>query len=175
MPHESVSAGLSYSLFHHIVEQEGTDDSDKMHAIAMGKDGSVVLAGSTDGNWNAHPSDGTHDFAAVKLDVDGNVLWRWRVNKNPHNTHVLSLMNFCVAALPRACETSNNKFQIMRALMSIRLEYSPAHCEIVRQITTRMMGGIFWNEVFPISFSSVYCLDRNLVSSQGWRNPRYRY
>lgn len=37
-----------------------------------------MLAGRTDGNWNG-TNDGYFDAAAVKLDADGKVLWRWQV------------------------------------------------------------------------------------------------
>lgn len=44
----------------------------------MGKDGSAYLAGRTYGPYNKAIDD-DNDFAAVKLDSDGNVLWRWQV------------------------------------------------------------------------------------------------
>lgn len=40
-------------------------------------DGSVVLAGSTSGDWQGNNL-GKSDFAAVKLDADGNLLWKWQ-------------------------------------------------------------------------------------------------
>lgn len=45
----------------------------------MTPDGSIVLAGMAKGVWN-----GTHvgeysDFAAVKLDANGNEMWKWQV------------------------------------------------------------------------------------------------
>lgn len=44
----------------------------------MNTDGSVMLAGHTDGIWNAE-STGEVDFAAVKLDAEGEVVWKWQV------------------------------------------------------------------------------------------------
>lgn len=44
----------------------------------MGDDGSVVVAGQTDGDWDI-PNLGHGDMAAFKLDVDGTLLWRWQV------------------------------------------------------------------------------------------------
>ena len=47
-------------------------------AIA-GDDGSVVLAGWTFGDW-CRTSLGFADFAAIKLDANGSVIWRWQVH-----------------------------------------------------------------------------------------------
>ena len=41
-------------------------------------DGSVVLGGSTEGDWNT-TNKGLKDFAAVKLDIDGVEEWRYQV------------------------------------------------------------------------------------------------
>ena len=61
--------------------QNGTDEKEEIFAEVVGDDGSVVLAGHTYGNWTdgAHGGEEDADFAAVKLDVDGNELWRWQV------------------------------------------------------------------------------------------------
>lgn len=45
----------------------------------MGDDGSVVLAGVTWGEWARSADTNGGDMAAVKLDADGAVLWRWQV------------------------------------------------------------------------------------------------
>lgn len=52
-----------------------------MWAVSTTEDGGFVLAGRTDGTWNTTSSGGL-DFAAVKLDVDGNELWRWQVRES---------------------------------------------------------------------------------------------
>ena len=44
----------------------------------MNVDGSVVLAGKTGGSWNA-TSAGDSDWAAMKLDAEGTVVWKWQV------------------------------------------------------------------------------------------------
>ena len=44
----------------------------------MSVDGSVVLAGATDGSWNT-TSAGDSDWAAIKLDAEGTVVWKWQV------------------------------------------------------------------------------------------------
>lgn len=51
-----------------------------MTAAAVAQDGSIILAGSTAGDWNGSIV-GTRDFAAVRLDVDGTELWRWQVRR----------------------------------------------------------------------------------------------
>lgn len=48
-------------------------------AVAIGEDGSVVLAGKTSGHWAGEADGMTFDFAAVKLDADGREMWRWQV------------------------------------------------------------------------------------------------
>ncbi|CAN0076073.1 unnamed protein product [Pylaiella littoralis] len=57
--------------------QDGTGADDDLEGAAVGQDGGVVLAGSTFGNWDGISS-GANDFAAVKLDSDGNMLWKWQ-------------------------------------------------------------------------------------------------
>lgn len=59
--------------------QDGSTASDNFVASAMGPDGSVVLAGVTTGTWSDSFVGGTFDFAAVKLDSNGDEVWRWQV------------------------------------------------------------------------------------------------
>lgn len=49
-----------------------------VYALAMMDDGSTILAGSTGGDWNG-TNLGGQDFAASKLDVNGNLIWTWQV------------------------------------------------------------------------------------------------
>ncbi|CAM9572083.1 unnamed protein product [Ascophyllum nodosum] len=56
--------------------QDGTNSSDGWDGLAIGVDGSVVLAGKTQGSWNA-TSAGDNDWAAMKLDAEGKVVWKW--------------------------------------------------------------------------------------------------
>lgn len=59
--------------------QDGTSLKDRLFASALCKDGSVVLAGYSEGNW-AEANAGGSDLAAVKLDVAvGTEIWRWQV------------------------------------------------------------------------------------------------
>lgn len=50
-----------------------------MVASAVGKDGSILLAGVTEASWDDLFTGGTYDFAAVKLDASGNEIWKWQV------------------------------------------------------------------------------------------------
>lgn len=74
------------SLFGHhdesfaILSQDGTAQNDTLLATAAGKDGSVVLAGYSEGDWAA-PNAGFKDFVAVKLASDGTEVWRWQVRR----------------------------------------------------------------------------------------------
>lgn len=57
--------------------------NDTFEAAVMGDDGSVVLVGSINGSSSAEDScdpPRCSDFAAVKLNSDGKVLWRWQVS-----------------------------------------------------------------------------------------------
>lgn len=49
-----------------------------MEALAVFDDGSTIAAGWTRGSWETQHL-GERDFAATKLDVDGNVSWKWQV------------------------------------------------------------------------------------------------
>ena len=46
----------------------------------MGDNGSVILVGSSYGDWGAS-NKGGKDFVAVKLDTDKNVVWKWQVRE----------------------------------------------------------------------------------------------
>lgn len=64
--------------------QDGTSETEFMQTAVVGDDDSVVLAGHTYGNWSGLRSEEFGaDFAVVKLDADGNELWRWQVFGNP--------------------------------------------------------------------------------------------
>lgn len=52
-----------------------------MHGVVALEDGSVVAAGDVNGTWGGEPSKGDTDFAAVKLDPDGTLLWRWQASR----------------------------------------------------------------------------------------------
>lgn len=61
--------------------QDGSEYNDYAHGIELDDDGSVVVAGATRGEW-AIPNLGEWDFAAFKLDADGNLLWTWQVTNS---------------------------------------------------------------------------------------------
>ena len=59
--------------------QDGTPLKDRIFASALCGDGSVVLAGYSEGDW-AEANAGGSDLAAVKLDAAvGTEIWRWQV------------------------------------------------------------------------------------------------
>ena len=59
--------------------QNGTTGNDEIYGAANGRDGSIVLAGVTEGAWRGAHAGGLRDFCAVKLDADGGEVWRWQV------------------------------------------------------------------------------------------------
>eukprot|EP00904_Undaria_pinnatifida_P006344 jgi/Undpi1/283/HiC_scaffold_1.g00279.m1 len=58
--------------------QNGTTGNDELYGAANGRDGSIVLAGVTEGAWKGAHAGGLRDFCAVKLDADGGEVWRWQ-------------------------------------------------------------------------------------------------
>ena len=65
--------------------QGGTIDEDYALAAVATTNGTFVLAGTTRGDWGG-PNAGDVDFAALKLDADGNVIWKWQVSKATDTT-----------------------------------------------------------------------------------------
>ncbi|CAM9406721.1 unnamed protein product, partial [Ascophyllum nodosum] len=57
--------------------QDGTDEDDGCKAVAVGEEGSVILAGYTCGNWTTTQV-GVCDVLVVKLDLNGTVMWTWQ-------------------------------------------------------------------------------------------------
>lgn len=84
--------------------QDGTDADDYTKNVVVGDDGSIVLSGYTEGDWNGLNA-GEADFSAVKLDSNGAELWRWQVRLDRFS---LSLRNFCrmVSWLPMGSRES---------------------------------------------------------------------
>ena len=62
------------------VLQDGTTGNDVIYTAIATVDGSAVLAGYTAGLWNG-TTNSSDDFAAVKLDSNGTVQWRWQVGE----------------------------------------------------------------------------------------------
>ena len=59
--------------------QDGTEDFDRvLAAVVDDGDDSVVLTGYSSGDWSG-TSSAWDDCVAVKLDANGNELWRWQV------------------------------------------------------------------------------------------------
>lgn len=61
------------------MRQDGPDRGiNQFDACTVLNDGSVILAGRTEGDWHG-TSKGGEDFAVVKLDALGLESWRWQV------------------------------------------------------------------------------------------------
>lgn len=60
------------------VVQGGTSLDDVLTAATIWEDGSIFLAGSTDGVWSGSSAN-DNDVAAVTLDANGTELSRWQV------------------------------------------------------------------------------------------------
>lgn len=58
--------------------QDGTEENDKIFAVAAVDDGSVIIAGYTEGSYGAVNS-GSADVVAVEIDRDANLVWKWQV------------------------------------------------------------------------------------------------
>lgn len=65
--------------FHRV--QEGSEGEDRMDGVAAMSVGGVVAVGQFAGTWNGVVSPGVNAFAAVRLDSDGDAVWRWQVNQ----------------------------------------------------------------------------------------------
>ena len=77
LPNDGIARSLFLSFFPSC-GQDGTDGLDSVSAAVVGDNDSVVLAGYTSGSWSGITV-GQADAAAVKLDANGNELWRWQV------------------------------------------------------------------------------------------------
>ena len=71
-------SSLKHSATPYCVRQAGSGLNESFRAAAAFDDNSVVLAGLSRGNWSG-VTHGEMDFIAVKLDPDGQELWRWQV------------------------------------------------------------------------------------------------
>lgn len=66
--------------------QGGTTEDERPHSILVEEDGSVIIAGGSRGDWGG-PNAGSGDFAAVKLDENGDEVWRWQVTRTRASVH----------------------------------------------------------------------------------------
>lgn len=60
------------------------------HGIALAEDGSMIVVGETDGSWDGANAGG-NDFAAFRLDADGEEIWRYQVR---------TFLNVCCLSSP---------------------------------------------------------------------------
>lgn len=72
---EPSSPDLGSTLF----EQNGTSQDDEWEAAAAGVDGSIILAGVTEGDW-VETNTGEGDFAALSLDAAGTAQWSYQAS-----------------------------------------------------------------------------------------------
>lgn len=59
-------------------DQDGTQADDVFYDVAAVVDGSMILAGTTNGTWVSTHAGGP-DFAVMKLDSNGTIAWKWQV------------------------------------------------------------------------------------------------
>lgn len=64
------------------ISQDGTVDYDVMNSVIVAEDASIILAGYTRGDFTGSNSDVKEAMVAVKLDKDGNEIWRWQVRSD---------------------------------------------------------------------------------------------
>lgn len=72
-------------------------DFDSITDVAVGDDGSVLLAGDTWGYWDGTNA-GRFDFAVCQLNAKGNETWRWQVSISPPKQIFLTHMTFQTCA-----------------------------------------------------------------------------
>lgn len=58
--------------------QAGTPEDEHLRGGAVGSDGSTVLVGHSKGDWNGTNA-GDYDFVALKVDAQGEIIWKWQV------------------------------------------------------------------------------------------------
>ncbi|CAM9529226.1 unnamed protein product [Hapterophycus canaliculatus] len=62
--------------------QDGTSAHDTVREVAVQADGSIILAGTTDGDWSGlNAGDSNGDWALISLSTDGEENWRWQVTR----------------------------------------------------------------------------------------------
>lgn len=107
---------LSYLIFPHpptnlatwamiiaFLLQDGTSSDEWLYAVVVTEDGFAVLAGIMYGSWNTIYA-GSEDFAAVKLDANGTIEWKWQVSEEVSSQGLLlSLIRLESAVNGRSC------------------------------------------------------------------------
>lgn len=81
--------------------QEGSSSSEDILSLVMAKDGSVILTGGTYGYFTMTSGTYTPDAVAVKLDADGNEIWRWQVKRDGWTSGVLLQITISLLPIPK--------------------------------------------------------------------------
>lgn len=77
---QAVECILCFSECGNPIPQDGTNVHDVLREVAVQADGSILLAGATDGDWSgANAGDNNGDWAVVSLSTTGEENWRWQV------------------------------------------------------------------------------------------------
>ncbi|CAN0353237.1 unnamed protein product [Laminaria digitata] len=66
--------------------QNGTTDTDEVLDVEDALNNTFVLVGRSSGDWDGANA-GSADMAAMKLDIDGNLLWKWQVGALRQNSN----------------------------------------------------------------------------------------
>jgi len=66
-------------VFDVVAFQDGTSEDDHLGGAVVGSDGTYVFAGNTRGDWSGTNAGG-YDWAAFKVDAQGDILWSWQVS-----------------------------------------------------------------------------------------------
>lgn len=78
------------SYYHHTFPQNGTDQKEGVYDITLAENGCVVISASSGGDFMASGDTGSNslsndfteaepNFVAIKLDSEGEEVWRWQV------------------------------------------------------------------------------------------------
>lgn len=82
-------------IFDSTLFQGDSGGLDQAYRMVEADDDSVVLVGYSTGDWSGGNTGG-RDFAAAKVDSDGQVLWMWQASLvRYHSAHQAGLISHC--------------------------------------------------------------------------------
>lgn len=94
--------------------QDGTPEDDIPYWMAMAGDGSVICVGQTYGSWGGN-ANGDSDFAAFRLDGNGEEIWRYQVGFSPKRESWL-IVRINIHARPASPITDRRFFRSSTAI-----------------------------------------------------------